>query len=154
MDRPATTARARGRRRSEKPLEESTYTPRPHRRPWHGRLFESVGQQLMRWGVPVGQLTEESLCRAAQRKTGLRDFGEDGFRIPLGILLRDFEEDEHFGFMGRLAVRQTIVEGLVNRLRIQEALERQAPPRARARPTAPSPAVSTLCPLSPRAFLR
>ena len=103
-------------------MNEDTYTAGPGRRPWHGRLFEAIGERLMRWGVPVGRLTEDSLCRAARRQTRLEDFGADDFRVPLRVVLQDFAEDENVGFLGRLAVRRMIIEGLVNRLRIQEAL--------------------------------
>lgn len=112
-------------RRDGTSVNEETYTAAPGRRPWHARLFDAIGERLMRWGVPVGRLTEESLCRTARRYTRLEDFGDDDFRIPLRIVLRDFEEDENVGFLGRLAVRRMIVEGLVNRLRIQEALRRR-----------------------------
>jgi hypothetical protein len=105
-------------------VNEETYTAAPGCRPWHARLTDAIGERLMRWGVPVGRLTEESLCRAARRHTRLEDFGADDFRTPLRIVLRDFEEDENVGFLGRLAVRRMIVEGLVNRLRIEQALRR------------------------------
>jgi len=112
--------------RNGTPLNEETSaaTVEPGRKPWHGRLLEALGYRLMRWGLPVARLTEESLCRAARRRTRLQDFGDDDFWVPLRLLLDDFEADDGLGFVGRLAVRLTVVEGLVNRLRIQKALER------------------------------
>ncbi len=74
--------------------------------------------------VAPGALTEESLCRSARRRTRLDDFGGEEFRLPLRLLLADLAEDENLGVVGRLAFRQVIVHGLVNRLRIAESLRR------------------------------
>ena len=90
---------------------------------WHGRLIESIGGRLTRWGLPIAVLTEASVCRAASRRTRLEDFGGDEFRVPLRILFQDLDEDANLGVIGRFAIRLLIVEGLINRLRIRECLE-------------------------------
>lgn len=91
---------------------------------WHGRLIEAIGGRLMRWGVPLATLTEESVCRTARRWTRLEHFGGDEFRQPLRILLDDLDRDRELSVIGRIAIRFIVVEGLINRLRIRDALER------------------------------
>jgi hypothetical protein len=103
-------------------MERPAPTVRPLARRWHNRLLRACGERLVDWGFPGTGLNEEALCRAARRRARLEDFGGDEFVVPLRRVLRDFETER--GLVGRLALRGSIVEGLVNRLRIQEALKR------------------------------
>jgi hypothetical protein len=105
-------------------LKESTYTVVPRRRPWHRRLVEASGDRLAGWGLKVARFDEESVFRAARRHTGLEDFGSEEYLTPLRILLEDCARDENIGFYGRMAMKALVVEGLINRLRIQRSLER------------------------------
>ena len=64
-------------------------------------------------------LSEDRLLSKARRITGLSDFGDDAFREPLEILLDSIEKDARLNLFGRLLVRRTLVQKLVNRLCIQ-----------------------------------
>ena len=89
-------------------------------RPIKYRLLNWGGTILRRSGLPLAELREESLLEAAQRLTGLSDFGDEGFRVPLQILLESLDKEANLNFMGRYSLQQYLVRLLVNRLRIQE----------------------------------
>jgi len=60
----------------------------------------------------------------AARRTGLADFGDPRFRDGLRVLLASAEGDASLHFLGRLSLRRSIVESLVNRLLLIEAQKR------------------------------
>jgi hypothetical protein len=68
--------------------------------------------------------SEEALCAAARRQTGLSDFGADDFRARLRVQLRAVEEDADLSALGRLGVWSNLVRYLANRLRLTELLRR------------------------------
>lgn len=74
-------------------------------------------------GLPV-PLDESSLLEQAVAQTGLTDFGGEAFREPLRILLASLEEEAHLNLIGRIIVRDEILNFLENRLRIAATLER------------------------------
>lgn len=73
--------------------------------------------------VPVN-LSEAAVIAAAQRQTGLSDFGPDDFRARLGVWLQTVEEDERLGPLGRLGLFGNCVRFLCNRLRLEDLLRR------------------------------
>ena len=75
--------------------------------------------------VPI-QLTEAGVLDAAQRQTGLVDFGCDDFRSRLRVWLQTVNEDERLGPLGRFGLYANCVRLLANRLRLEELL-RQSP---------------------------
>jgi hypothetical protein len=77
-------------------------------------------------------LAEASLLASARRRTGLRDFGGEDFREPLGLVLADLAEDERLTPFGRLTARSILGQILRARLRITEALARQPEAAAQA----------------------
>jgi len=83
--------------------------------------FEGAARAL---GVPLDRISEEDVLRAAQRKIGLSDFGDDGFRIPLQALIRAHNEDRSVTSTGRFVMRLVISRALVNRLLIANELKR------------------------------
>jgi hypothetical protein len=87
------------------------------------RLYNLAGGLLRRLGVPLGRLSEHSLLRAARRRTGFSDFGDEGFLTPLRILLKSYEEEAGLNAFGRTLARLRLLILLCNRLRIQNALE-------------------------------
>lgn len=95
----------------------------PYRPPWL-RLINWTGSTLKRGGVPLVNLSEESILSAAFRQTGLSDWGDESFRVPLRILLESFEKEANLNFVGRYLLRQHCIRLLVNRLRIQDDLKR------------------------------
>ncbi len=96
---------------------ESVWTP-PPRPPWVATL-NTVGRSL---GSPLAvvSLDEDSLLDAAQRATGLRDFGDDAWREPFGILLHDLDHEADLTLTGRLLARIDILHSLIARLKMAE----------------------------------
>jgi hypothetical protein len=72
----------------------------------------------------MGRLSEADLLRAAQRKTGLSDFGADGFREPMRVLIQASDEPGRLNFTGRVLSQQRITRALINRLLIANELSR------------------------------
>ena len=71
-------------------------------------------------------LDESGLLAAARRRTGLEDFGDPGFREPLGALIASFERDAGLTPLGRFVARNLLLQLLTTRLRL-EALLRAHP---------------------------
>ncbi|MBX3028323.1 sulfotransferase [bacterium] len=78
------------------------------------------------------QLDPALLLRDASARTGLRDFGEPGFRPPLERLLRSYDREAGLTLLGRIAARQDTVRLLANRLQL--VAERQRHPELAAEP--------------------
>lgn len=74
-------------------------------------------------GVPFGKLDVDSVLRAAQRKTGLQDFGDDAF-IPLMRRLFRYADAGRVTRLGEIALRQTAFASVSNRLRIEDYIQR------------------------------
>ena len=70
-------------------------------------------------GRSLVTLDLDALLEKSCRLTGLCDFGGPSFRIPLGILLRSFEEDARLNLLGRITVHSEMVRVLCNRLLMQ-----------------------------------
>jgi Sulfotransferase family len=67
------------------------------------------------------ELLKQSACRA----TGLRNFGDDvPLDVPLALLCRSLNEEVDLHPFGRLGIRHQIVGSLVNRLRLQDLVQR------------------------------
>ncbi|MCY3952318.1 MAG: sulfotransferase [bacterium] len=92
-------------------------------RPVPIRVFNRIGNAGRRGG-PSGRLDVDSLVGAAQRKTGLSDFGEDGHRRALDVLVEAINDEARLTATGRQIQRTRLGAALVNRLRIQELLRR------------------------------
>lgn len=78
------------------------------------------------------QLDPALLRRDATTRTGLRDFGDPGFREPLERLLRSYDSEAGLTLLGRIAARQDTVRLLANRLQL--IAERQRHPELAAEP--------------------
>ncbi len=90
----------------------------PPFRPAPIRAFNAVGELLFRAGLRPFRLDEPSLCAAARRATGLRDFGDESFRPGLRKLIESLEEDARLNLFGRYFARRQLLELLCHRLRI------------------------------------
>ncbi|MBW4634020.1 MAG: sulfotransferase [Iphinoe sp. HA4291-MV1] len=88
------------------------------------RFFNWAGSLLRRSGLPLANLSVESLLSTAQNLTGLSDWGNESFQVSLRILLESLETEANLNFFGRYAFRQKCIRLLVNRLRIQDDLKR------------------------------
>jgi len=71
----------------------------------------------------VLDLSEESLIAAAKESTGLGDFGDEGFRDGLRVLL-DTYESAGLRPGGRKLTRGRLIQLLCNRLRVEQAFRR------------------------------
>lgn len=78
--------------------------------------MNAVGAGLKTLGFEVGNLDPEKLCREASKRTRLYDFGGSEFREPLRAFVEAIEEAPPMHAFGRLAVHQTLLHALSNRL--------------------------------------
>jgi hypothetical protein len=92
--------------------------------PLPARLLHAAWRGAAKIGIGHSQLTEESLIRAARRTTGLHDFVDDSFRVPMRRMLHSLENEGGLHPLGRTAIRESLVRALVNRLRLEEACDR------------------------------
>jgi hypothetical protein len=71
----------------------------------------------------VLDLSEESLIAAARERTGLTEFGDEGFREGLRVLLETYQRA---GLRpgGRKVTRRRLIQLLCNRLRVEQAFRR------------------------------
>ena len=81
------------------------------------KAFNAVGEWPTRKLV---SLDSESLLAIAQKRTGLKDFGDKRFLEPLDVLLNALRTEAPLSAFGRLVARHFIVQLLVSRLRMEE----------------------------------
>lgn len=84
------------------------------------RATNAVGRMLGRAGLSTVPLEEHSVLDAARRATHLDDFGDEAFREPLRMLLRDLDTASRLTFLGRVVARHDMVGLLANRLRLED----------------------------------
>ncbi|MDJ0850109.1 MAG: sulfotransferase [Myxococcota bacterium] len=77
------------------------------------------------------EFDEQSVLDEARRGTGLADFGDEGFREGLRVLLATYRDTAGFHEKGVKRNRRRVVQLLQNRLRIQDALTRHPEIRER-----------------------
>lgn len=78
---------------------------------------EAVAQKMF-------ALDEERLLARARRETGLEDFGDTDFLMPLRLLLADFQQRNHFTPMGRITAKTILHQNLCARLCLEERFKR------------------------------
>ena len=77
------------------------------------------------------EFSEAAVLEAARQATGLDDFGDEGFREGLRVLLETYEHSARFDAKGRQRNHRRVVSLLSNRLQIQAAFARHPEIRAR-----------------------
>lgn len=85
----------------------------------HSRALRAVnraGAALRALGQERPSLAPERLLRAARRRTGLEDFGDDTLSEPLGVVCDALERESRLSTFGRIALRGLLVDALGNRL--------------------------------------
>jgi hypothetical protein len=90
-----------------------------YRRPWLPlpiRVLNGVAGPFAR---RLFSLDAASLLLAARKRTGLSDFGDEGFRAPFERLLWAFENEAELTPFGRILTRQLMLQLLETRLRMQ-----------------------------------
>ena len=85
------------------------------------RIMNSISRPL---APTLFSLDEQSLIKAAQKRTGLQNLGDDSFREPLRILLNALEKEANLSSFGRLATRRFIIQLLSSRLILQNMIAR------------------------------
>ncbi len=76
-----------------------------------------------RFGLRFGKLDAEGILRVARRKTGLDDWGDEGFRVFMDRLLMEADA-ARCTQLGEIALRQTSYAAVCNRLRIQDYIHK------------------------------
>lgn len=104
--------------------KDSSYTFSGIHRPFPIRAANWMGSVLDRFGITLYDHNEDSLVRAACRRTGLSDWGDDSYKVPLKILLDSAKKDANMDLLGRFVFRSALINHLSNRLRIQDEIKR------------------------------
>lgn len=107
----------------------------PPRAPWVAQL-NALGESAGDGGRALVPLDADAALAAAERATGLSDFGDDGFREGLALLSRALEDEARLTLLGRLLARAETARILESRLRV-EAFVREHPEILRERVAAP-----------------
>lgn len=100
-------------------------TERPSRATTSARvrtqLINAVNHIADASGVFQKPLSATELIEGAQRRTGLTDFGDRSFDMPLEVLAQCYEEEANLSAIGRMAARWDALRFLSNLLRIRDA---------------------------------
>jgi hypothetical protein len=96
------------------------------RMPWKVRAVNVLGPLASRAGLMDGRapFAVEPMLDEARQKTGLSDFGPEGFLPALEVLAGALDREARLTFHGRPAVRQGLVNHLANRLHLAENARR------------------------------
>ena len=84
------------------------------------RVFNALGGPF----ESLVHLDERGLLRAAERRTGLSDFGPEDFRTPLALFMKSLEDEANLTLMGRILARRDVFVLLCNRLQIVDTFRR------------------------------
>jgi hypothetical protein len=82
------------------------------------RLINAVGRRFLQNGFSWLRLDEKTFLDKAMEHTGLDDFGDTSFLEAFRVLLRAYENEAAFNFVGRFCVHGDTVRTLENRLRL------------------------------------
>jgi len=85
------------------------------------KLLNALASTAISLGLPVGTLEAASILKAAQKRTGLGDYGGDAFRDPMAILLEEARSSSMTP-LARVICRQTWILSASNRLKIRHFL--------------------------------
>ncbi|MEM6724112.1 MAG: sulfotransferase [Bacteroidota bacterium] len=89
-------------------------------RPVPIKIINGIGGSLKRLGLELPKITSERLLKAAQKQTGLTDFGDPYFRSGLDQLVDAIQSEANLNQMGRIIAWNGLLRGLVNRLKMTE----------------------------------
>jgi hypothetical protein len=83
------------------------------------RLVNAVIGHLNHLGFEREELDGASACREAEQAVALEDFGDDSFRVPLGVLLDSIRQEARLHPIGWMGFRAIIIRRLTIRLEMQ-----------------------------------
>ena len=86
-------------------------------------LVNALGSLWQKAGFTFPRLEEEELLNSAMKRTGLKNYGDRFFQIGLKNLLHDNDLDQ-ISVIGRIFMKQMILNALKNRLMIQSHLDK------------------------------
>lgn len=92
--------------------------------PWLLRAINWVSERKPLCRRSWVDLSEAGLVSAAERITGLSDWGDEEFRPQFRMLLETYKNDADLTLIGRYLTRMMFLRALINRLRIQDTLKR------------------------------
>lgn len=92
--------------------------------PLPARAVLTTWRAASRIGIGRISLSEESLIRAARKASGLHNFVDDSFRVPMRRMLHSLDHEAALHPLGRVTMRESLVRALVNRLRLEDLSDR------------------------------
>lgn len=93
-------------------------------RPTGIAIANRLGRALSAVGIGGGPITVEGVLSDAIRKTGLNDFGDEGFLEPLGVLVDSTNDEAALHPVGRMIIRGRMSGVLVNKLIAQDTIKK------------------------------
>ena len=93
---------------------------RPYR-PTAIAMANRIGRVL---GIGRGPIRVERVLAEAKKKVGLTDFGDEGFREPLDVLIDSINREANLNPVGRMIIRGRIVGVLINKLVAQDTIKK------------------------------
>lgn len=91
--------------------------------PPHIRALDAAAWMVDRLGTGIADLDPDHILAAARRQTGLQDWGSSDFLEPMR-LVTDNADRLGFTTLARIFIRNTLIKAVVNRLLLQQALQR------------------------------
>ncbi|HET6416554.1 MAG TPA: hypothetical protein VFG22_09675, partial [Polyangiales bacterium] len=85
--------------------------------PFAVKAINRVGAFARRIGIGASGFRAEDLMHEAAKKTGLSDFGDEGFIPGLQILVESLNEEARLSTIGRIGAKDMLLTCLSNRLR-------------------------------------
>ena len=82
------------------------------------RMVDLACGALQSMGLPLGDLTVDSILDAARRRTGLSDWGSEDFLVPMAHVV-DEADKGGLSSLARCIVRQTFIAAVANRLKLE-----------------------------------
>ena len=88
------------------------------------RIANAVARAGEALGLRLGRLDAGSILDAARRHTGLEDWGDEAFLVPMRKLVEEVAKREDFTPLARVIMRQTWIRAVCNRLWIRDWTKR------------------------------
>lgn len=88
------------------------------RQPSYIRVINRLGRQLANAGIVKPDLRSDQLIEQAQKNTGLKDFGDESFRVGLDKLTEELREQARLSQVGRMVAYFNLLDHLGVRLRM------------------------------------
>jgi len=86
--------------------------------PFPVKAINRLGAWVRRVGIGSSGLDADRLMTEAAKKTGLSDFGDEGFIPGLQVLVRSLNEEARLSTIGRIGAKTMLLNRLIHRLQI------------------------------------